>query len=150
MLALLSISSANVAPTASCLTRSSICGTPSSSSENASRVNALHEPPVLVLDRGFEQHARHLGLFDDVEGLEDDAIADVAAERVGDLHRDFPALERVLVRPLHGVGRAIDIGLEQLLSTKKRTGPRRRRRRCRICATMRMLPDEAACGRAAR
>ena len=43
MLALLSTSSANVAPTASCLTMSSVCGTSSSRTENCGRRHALDE-----------------------------------------------------------------------------------------------------------
>ena len=104
----------------------------------------LHESPLRVQNGGFDQHARDLCLFDDVVGLEDHAIARVAPEGVGGLHGDFPPLERVLVHPFHDVRRTVGIGLEQLPSTKNRTGPtgpvvaphlrddadRARRRRC--------------------
>ena len=107
MLALLSTSSANVAPTASCLTTSSAWGIPSSSTVNCGRCQPLQEAAFLVLDDGVEQDAGDLRHFDDVERFQDDLVANLVTERIVEGHGDFASFERILVHPLRGIRRAV-------------------------------------------
>ena len=114
MLELLSTINANVAPTASCLTMSSFCGTSFSSDGELRWRDALEEAPGLVLNRGLDEDAVHFRRFGDLERLENDLVLRFVPERVGDFHRDLAALERIVVDPLGRVGRALRDRAEQL------------------------------------
>ena len=60
---------------------------------------------LLVVDPGFDEHARDLGQFGHDVGLEDDPVAADVALAVFGLDDDFPALKRVVVGPFDGVRR---------------------------------------------
>src|SRR4029453_9166408 len=67
----------------------------------------------LVVDARFEQYAgdlRHLG---DFEGLEHDGVFALGSEVVFDFYRQLPALEGILIGPLHRVRWSVIVGLVQ-------------------------------------
>jgi hypothetical protein len=67
----------------------------------------------LVVDPGFEQHTGHLGNLGDLERLENDFVATLAAFTIFDFDAELPPLERVFIRPLDRVGRPVIVGLVQ-------------------------------------
>jgi len=68
--------------------------------------------PLGVAHRGVHVHAEHGGGLDHLERLQIHVVFDHRLA-VGHLHPDAPRLERVLVGPFDGVGRAVGIGGEQ-------------------------------------
>ena len=107
------MSKAKVAGTRSWLTRiDGLCHAVFPNGE-AGRVQTAHEPALAVVDARLEQYARDLRDLGDFERLEDDAVATLAPIAVLDLDCQLSTLERVLVGPLHRIGRTIVVGLEQ-------------------------------------
>ena len=114
MLALLSTISANVAPTASCLTMSSFCGTSFSVTENCAGGMPLTKRPVLSCTEASMRTLFTSAASAISNGSRTTLSRRFMPERVGDFDRDLAALERILVDPLGRVGRAVRDCAEQL------------------------------------
>ena len=72
-------------------------------------VQPRHVPALVIEHRGFNEHRRDAGLFDDLERREGDAVADDGAGRGFHVHANLARLVGVLVGPLHGVGRTVGV-----------------------------------------
>ena len=135
-----STSSANVAPTASWRTRSSVCGTPSSVTVNAVGRSPLTKRPLAILNGCFQKHGGHFRRLVHLERLEHDLVARGIAERVHRFHGDFSSLEGVRVDPLERVGRTGTDRAEKFLVDEE---PDLARRRTRRVLDLRHDPDRA-------
>ena len=80
----------------------------------AARLNPADEPPALVPDGSFEQHAEDLRRFGDLERIEHDRVSRGVAEAVRDVDDDLATLERVLIDPFDCVGRAVGDHADEL------------------------------------
>ena len=114
MLELLSTINANVAPTASCLTMSSFCGTSFSVTENCVGGMPLRKRPVLSCTEASMRTLFTSAASEISNGSRTTLSVRFMPERVGDFHRDFAALERIVVHPLGRVGRALRDCSEEL------------------------------------
>ena len=104
----------------------------------------LDEAALLVLDRGFEQHAGDLGGSVTSNGSSTTVSLACIPERVDGFDGDLAPLERVLVDPLDRDRAACAHGAEQLPVDEKPHLPGRRRRLrtapARRCAGPRLVP----------